>query len=334
MTPVPAAAVSTPASTHPVSIGDRLDELLERSYRGQGRELATRLLPAPSVAGDSSHDPLDAQFTWLTMPAWLGSSLGLDPTLQTTRGGRALIDDLCWIQYCVYAVFRIQDDLVDGDTDDRSLAVATNPLLVEAARCAARHFDGDSAFWNVFQGAIDGTTRAILTLGKLQRANDRQSRQSEDELRLYAELSASLGIATAGVAIAAGREDAWFRQLRPALDGFWIAAQIVDDLRDIHEDLEAGCLNHAAWFLSHPILGASPEVVEAVIASNLATTDRLELLLEHAGAAMDRGLAALDAALCPRLFECLRDYRRGLPALAARVQRSTVVVLSGSTQNL
>lgn len=53
-----------------------------------------------------------------------------------------------WLQYCVYGTFRVQDDLVDGDTTDARLAVQTNHLLVEAARCAARHFDGSSTFWS------------------------------------------------------------------------------------------------------------------------------------------------------------------------------------------
>ena len=72
--------------------------------------------------------------------------------------------------------------------------------------------------------------------------------------------------------------------------------------------------------------------IEAVVASNLATTDRLDHLLESAAAVMDRGLERLDPQLCPPVHAHLSDYRRGLDGLAARIQRSTVVVLAGSAK--
>lgn len=94
-------------------------------------------------------------------------------------------------------------------------------------------------------------------------------------------------------------------------------------------------MNDAAWFLSHPILGATPEAVEAVVASNLATTDRLERLLDRAGEAMDRGLAGLEPELCPELYRYLHDYRRGLVGLGERILDSRRAVLGDySTQNL
>jgi hypothetical protein len=71
------------------------------------------------------------------------------------------------------------------------------------------------------------------------------------------------------------------------------------------------------------------------VASNLATTDRLERLLGRAGEAMDRGLAKLDPALCPELYRYLREYRSGLVGLGDRILESRSALLSGySTQNL
>ncbi len=330
MFPAPAAVTAwlpqpVPQPTEGDLLGQRLEKLLEVSLRGRGASLASRLLPAPSFQPPGGQ-LADDGFSWLAFPAWLASSLGVDQTAE----GRALVADLCWLQYCVYAAFRVQDDLVDGETDDRTLAVATNPLLVEAARCSARHFDGASPFWEALHEGIAATTSAILEIRRIQRSTNRCR---ETETRLYAELSASLWIASAGVLIAADRQELWTRQLRPALEALAVATQIVDDLRDIREDLDAGCVNYAAWFLSHPVLAASAEAVEAVVASNLATSNRLELLLDRAADGMAIGLTSLDRALCPEIFDHLDEYRRGLPELGNRVRYSAGVVLSGSTQN-
>jgi len=326
--PSPAAAEAD-LQLGTVGLEERLELLVERSSAGEGRGLLERLLPAALSSTDGAD--MSPEFSWLAIPELLAKSLGLTSKPE----GHELLAELSWMQFCVYGVFRVQDDLVDGDTDDPRLIVQTNHLLVEAARCAACHFDGTSTFWTVFRETIDATSRAILKLDRLQRAQAHHSaRNSDDELRLYAELSACLKIAAAGVAMSTGHEAAWLNQLSPALDSLAVAGQIVDDLRDISDDLAEGRVNYAAWFLSHPILGATPEAVEAVVASNLATTDRLELLLARAGETMDRGLATLDPALCPELYRYLRDYREGLVGLGARMLSSKSAVLGYSTQNL
>lgn len=324
MIPSPAAATVDHQSA-PVGLRERLEDLVERSSRGEGQGLVERLLPATPLDATAGRDT--EGFSWLVVPGLLARQFGMT----ASAPGRELLADLCWLQYCVYGVFRVQDDLVDGDSSDPRLAVQTNHLMVEAARCAARHFDGASTFWTVFHETIDATSSALLRLDRVQRSPDRRS---DEELRLYSELSACLKIATAGVALAADREDQWWRQLSPALDSLAVAGQIVDDLRDIRDDLAEGRVNYAAWFLSHPILGATPEAVEAVVASNLATTDRLERLLDRAGQEMDRGLATLEPALCPELHRYLHDYREGLVGLGARILSSKRAALGYSTRNL
>ncbi len=313
MTASPAAAAIAEPRCDRLGIPERLGALLGRCDPGAGRALAERLLPATTSSVTGRRPDADRGFSWLRIPRSLAAGFGLD----ATPPGRVLLEDLCWLQYCVYAVFRIQDDLVDGECDDPTLGVQTNTLLVEAAHRATDHFAAGSPFWQLFQDSVDATSRAILTLRRLQRSTDRDP---GEELRLYAELSASLKIATAGVALAAGRDDAW-RQLSPALDAFWVAAQIVDDLRDVRDDLDAGAINHAAWFLSHPVFSSSAEAIAAVVASNLATTDRLERLLDRAGAPMDRALAGLDRELCPAVYDHLADYRRGLVDLAGVIRQ-------------
>jgi hypothetical protein len=305
------AARSRPARGS-IDLDDRLRALLRGAEKGTAERLAERLLPARLA--DSSR-PRHGGFYWLLIPEWLAEEY----ELSTTGEGRALLADLSWIQYCVYALFRVQDDLVDGDVADPLLAVEANRLLVEASSRAARHFPGDSPFWRIFSASVAATSSAITLLDPLQRDPDRPPNR---ELELYADLSASLKIAAAGVAIAAGRPDDWEARISPALDRLGVAAQIVDDLRDVRDDLRQGRINYVAWRLGQPVFGSTREATEAVIASNLATTDRLAELLAEASGLVGEALDRIGPDLCPRAYDYLREYRDGVKGLDERISRS------------
>ena len=309
MTREPAAAVRTRSGLETRDLHDRLRELLRRSTGDDGNRLADRLLPA-----------LSDSFYWLLIPKWLAERFGLT----STPKGRGLLEELCWIQYCVYALFRLQDDLIDGDADDPTVAVTTNHLLVEASGCAARQFGGGSPFWSIFQGTIDATSRTMVRLDRLQRTPDRPP---GIERKLYAELSACLKIASAGVALATGREHEWSARISPALDRLAVAMQILDDLTDLSDDLRSGRINYAAWYLGRPVFGSSLEATEAVVASNLATTDRLWGLLGEVLEELDEATRGLGRDLCPRTHDFLREYRAGVVGLGERIQGSRMAVL-------
>lgn len=319
MSPAPAAVARTTAANPSPDLDARLRGLFARSSRGAGAGLAERLLPAPSRRRPARRPPEEG-FYWLKISRWLAESC----RLTATAAGRAMLADLHWIQFCVYGVFRVQDDLVDGDAGDARLAVEANHLLVEASRCAARRFAGDSPFWPVFGETIDATSRAIVALEPLQRTPERPPHA---ELELYVDLAACLKIAAAGVAVAAGREGDWRHRISPALDRLAVAAQIVDDLRDLDDDLAGGRINYAAWYLGRPVFGASPEATAAVVASNLATTDRLERLLGSAGRLVDEAAELVCPSLCPRTHRHLREYREGLSGLGERIDGSRRALL-------
>ncbi|MFQ5525922.1 MAG: hypothetical protein ACE5GX_06625, partial [Thermoanaerobaculia bacterium] len=213
----------------------RLRDFLGRSGQDETSCLAGRLLP--TLFSETAESP-DRAFYWLQIPRWLGQSFGFG----TSTAERRLLDDLLWMQICIFGLFRAQDDLVDGEVDDRLLPVEANRLLLEACTCAARHFDAGSPFWIVFQNAIDRTSRAIIRLDKLQRTPDRIP---HCELGLYEDLSACLQLASAGVAFASGRERDWRTAVRPAMDRLATAAQILDDLDDLRDDLGDGRINYA-----------------------------------------------------------------------------------------
>ncbi len=304
----------------PTDLEARLRGLLARSSRGELQGLAERLLPtAPS--GQPARRPPEEGFYWLRISRWLAESFRLTATAE----GRALLAELHWIQYCVYGVFRVQDDLIDGETADSRLAVGTNHLLVEASRCSARHFAGGSPFWTVYRQAIDDTSRALVSLDRLQRT---PARPPHVELELYRDQAACLKIAAAGVCLAAGRWGDWRHRISPALDRLAVAAQIVDDLRDLSDDLADGRINYAAWYLCRPVFAASPEAIEAVVASTLATSDRPSRLLARAGQLLADAAVQVPPTLCRRTHDFLRGYRQGLDELDERIRLHRQALLS------
>jgi hypothetical protein len=321
VTPVPAAVANARRGHALGDLQGRLHGFLERSGRTNGERLAGRLLPAPAFEiSDISENPSvsetrEGAFHWLLIPEWLAESFALSST--STASGRTILDDLCWIQFCVFGLFRAQDDLVDGEVRDPLLAVEANQLLVEAALCAARHFEGDSPFWGVFRETIDATSRAIVELDRLQRSPERDG---ETELDLYVDLAACLKIAAAGVAFASGRDHVWRTAISPALDRLAVAGQILDDVHDIQDDLGAGRINYAAWYLGRPVFGSTPEAIEAVVASNLATTDRLADLMAETRGRVEQSARLLNPAICSRSHAYLLDYGRGIDALGRQLE--------------
>ena len=314
-----AAVARIPGARQPLDLEARLRRFLERSSRGETASLAGRLLPTASC-GRPARRPAQEGFYWLRVSRWLADSFRLTAGAE----GRALLEDLHWIQYCVYCVFRVQDDLIDGETADGRLAVEANHLLVEASRRAARRFAGDSPFWTIFAETIDATSRAIVALDRLQRT---PHRPPHVERRLYRDLAACLKIAAAGVCMATGRAGDWRHHVSPALDRLAVAAQVVDDLHDLRDDLADGRINYVAWEMSRPIFAATPEAIEAVVASNLATGDRMGRLLGSMGELLDEAGRLLPATLCPRSHAFLADYRAGLRQLAGQIQRGRLALL-------
>ena len=320
MSPVPAAATATVLDLAPLDLSRRLRGLLCRSPEEADPRLAERLLSAASTDIPEPRELRHSGFYWLLIPELLATSFGLTKH----KAGIDLLDDLLWVQYCVYGLFRVQDDLVDGDSADAILVVQANHLLIEAARRAAEHFSSRSSFWEIFWGTIETTSRTIQRLDRLQRTTDRDP---EEEIALYADLSACLKIASAAVCVKAGREEDWRHRISPALDSLAAAAQVVDDVRDLRDDIRAGKINYAAWHLARPVFGDSVEATEAVIASSLATSDRLPKLLVDAAAALESRSSRLRGRTFAGVRSYLDDYRRGLTDLAVRIDKSRRDVL-------
>jgi hypothetical protein len=309
------ATVSAPASALD-TIHQRLAEFLGEMPAPTRSLLAATLLPAaenpdaaaPGVSGAEASTCRN-DFYWLLIPEWLAGAR--DESL----------DDILWGQYCLYCVFRAQDDVVDGDADDPHLAVAANVFAMEAFRALSRHLDPTSGFWDGYRESMATTSHALIAIDRRQSTPVRDGRSDPHD---YAALSRCLTVATQAVVTLTEHVADWPR-FSTLLDHLAIAGQILDDFHDMRSDLAGGRYNHAAWLMTRPVFGGTAEATEAIIASNLATTDRLSEVF----GAIERHIVAAESLVVhgdpPELAGYLGRFRRTVDGLrrsvAARQRR-------------
>jgi hypothetical protein len=185
-------------------------------------------------------------YPWILMPSWriLPSMLAQRLRSEGASGGlpRGFLRDVRWGQYCLYLCFRFQDDLFDDESDSRVAIFAADICLAEAGRVFTLHFPGDPWFWKVYHEGLRITAGSIVEVDRLQQ---KPGVRLEALLEGYARVAEVLKVGTAAVCSMMGRKD-----LYPLLSRFGDemakAGQIVDDLRDLEEDLERGRNNCVA----------------------------------------------------------------------------------------
>lgn len=279
-------------------IHQRLYEFLGQLPEHSRELLADSLLPAGH--GSSAVNPASRNdFYWLLFPEWLAAK------------DEQRLRDVLWAQYCLYCLLRVQDDVVDGDAKSLHLAVAGNLLASEATRALAPHFDAASPLWEYLRRAVDTTSTALIEIDRRQLVPERNGL---DDLPLYAKLSRCLTVATYAVLLADGRDREWPLVAR-VLDQLAVAGQLLDDFHDLEQDLTAGCYNFAAWHLTRPVFARSAEAVQAIVASNLATSGRLAEMLAHARRPIIEAEKLLESQPDSRFTDYVARFRRTVDAI-------------------
>jgi len=175
---------------------------------------------------------------WTMLPVWLFHQPGF---AAARRRGTAFLDDVLWAQYCVFLAVRIHDDLFDGQADRSALLYVADGLLVEGRRRFAIHLH-QRQFWARFDELIDTSVRSILAVDVRQQ---RPGAFGDDALALYAGVSSIFKLGAAAFCVKCRRlRD--FHQLSAFADALAIANQIVDDVMDVHEDIDRGRFNYVA----------------------------------------------------------------------------------------
>lgn len=259
-----------------------------------------------------------AERYWTSLPAWLLAQPRFAGQVQIAPG---FLDDVLWGQYCVFLVVRIHDDLLDGQAESNALVFVADGLLVESERSFARHLQHET-FWNLYRDLLDTTLRAVLEVDVLQRQPGGIDRETVNK---YSDVAAIFKIGSAAVCAKCDRMD-HYQRVSGFADHLAVANQIVDDLRDVQEDLDRGRFNFAATHFGLT-QGASRETHNRAIAHSVLVDDALGSLTDLVkGRYDDAGAEMRSIGLDPAVAFVERAVR-DLERFAGDAHRSRVQYL-------
>jgi hypothetical protein len=242
--------------------------------------------------------------------------------MNASRSARAFLLDILWAQYCLYLAVRIKDDLLDGQVKDTRLSFAADEFARAAGETLLRHFMDNGEFWNYHRRCVRTTLRGIHRVRILQKNRTAGTRGMTHG---YAETSSIFKVGIAAVCIATGHQRL-LRRLGRAVDRIAIGSQILDDVRDILEDLNQGRLNYAARSILRRVR-FSPDVksIRLALLRRLIQPGPLEDVIAEASRHMEVGYSLLKRSLPSVIPAC----KQGTAALRHDLHRRRVELLFG-----
>lgn len=225
---------------------------------------------------------------WKQLPVWLAQVYG------QRRIRRAVLKDILWGQYCLFKAIRIQDDLFDGHATSPSLIYVSDQFLIEAERVFARHFEKSSPFWHHYRSALRTTTQAIVEVDALQKKPAASPRRL---LNLFPKVNAIFNVGPLAVCIAVKAPHTHIQRVFQLTKSFAIIGQVVDDFKDLKQDLGRKRYNYVAAFLLSKARkrrgrkGVTTEISQALF--NPAVTSRLFRVMYQEFEQAEKDLRAL-----------------------------------------
>jgi hypothetical protein len=285
-------------ATHPPDVVAEVKQYL-RSHEGSG----------------DTREAGQAERYWTSLPAWL---LDHPRFRRRAPADPEFLRDVLWGQYCLFLVVRMHDDLLDGQARSPALVFVADSLLVESERSFARHLQG-SAFWSLYRTLLDTTLRAVLAVDALQR---RPGGLQPETVSKYSEVAAIFKVGSAAVCAKCRRMDD-FVSVRQFADHLAVANQIVDDVRDVQEDLDRGRFNFAAAHFGL-IDAASPSDHRRAIAQSVLLNDGMGSLIDLIKGHYQAALSAVRQLRLDPAIAFVERACRDLELFAGHVHRSRV----------
>jgi hypothetical protein len=214
---------------------------------------------------------LHAQPHWISFPVALVNHR--QRNIKASAIPSTLIHDILSSQYFIYLAVRLRDDLLDGQATGRTLTEVSHSLEQTAGEILKRWYEPSSEFWTLFRRYMGDTAKGISEVGRLQRRIVRDPGRMPDG---YARTSSIFKLGSAAVCVSTGRVRL-MGSLEMAFDHLAIGGQIIDDVKDIVEDIERGRYNYAVQMLfkGHG-RAASPVEVSRRVLSALLNPRNLE----------------------------------------------------------
>lgn len=189
--------------------------------------------PQSLVWGEPARVPF-----WTELPGWVAARFGS----RRSRSLKEFLKNVSWAQRQLFYGVRIHDDALDGEKISGSLIFAGDLCFLEAEQLFHSMFRSSSPFWKTYHGAIRRTMTGILRVAELERT-PRSS--SSGLLKYYRDVNALFTIAPAAVCEKVKKLEA-LPPICTFVEHLATAAQILDDLEDLGEDLARGKFNFAA----------------------------------------------------------------------------------------
>jgi hypothetical protein len=216
---------SIPPATWPGSLADE--------FRNFSESLTSARDPESLVWGQPARVPF-----WTELPAWVAARFGPP----RSRPLKEFVNHVSWAQKLLFYGVRIHDDALDGEKISGGLIFAGDLCFLEAEDFFHSAFGNSTQFWKLYHTALRRTLTGILRVAELQRT-PRSS--SAALLKCYHDVNALFTIAPAAVCEKVNKLEA-LPPICTFVEHLATAAQILDDVEDLGEDLARGTFNFAA----------------------------------------------------------------------------------------
>lgn len=314
----------SPSSSRAESVASRLRLHIDAQPRNSARALRAycRTVPIVPIHRLPSRRQLHTQPYWIALPVALAA--GIHVRSHASRSTQAFLHDILWAQYCMYLAVRMKDDLLDGQVKDRRLSAASQKFAHIAELTLACYFRRKDGFWKYYHRFVRTTSRGISCARMLQR--EKTFRRSW-MVRWYADSSSILKIGIAAVCFATGRQRL-LRRLEGAVDRLAIGSQILDDVRDILEDLQQGRLNYAARsMLKGAHISPGMRNTHLALLRRLIQPGPLEKVIAEATGYLRHGYVFLERLPSSDLGCIIPAYEKGAEQLQQELHRRRVALL-------
>lgn len=282
------------------------------------RRIGAVLESVPGFADLRPGSALGTRFSEGQLPSWMRIPIWLDDSWADARAGSLPDGDLAevlWGQYALFVFFRLQDDVLDREQNDLRLIIVADRFLLESLESFQRLRGLDNGFWTFYRRRLRDTVDGALEVGRLEKE---PGMFRAEHLQLHSRVTGAFKVGAAVVCQLHGHDqDAeWLSRLQ---DQLAIIGQIVDDLKDLGEDLKGG---RYTW-VGNTMLAVepgeliTPEERASRLGAGLLRPERGAIIVEELRRAI-RAAAAEIPASAPRQ---IHDFVHGLSATTAELEQ-------------
>jgi hypothetical protein len=236
-------------------IADRFEDFLQSWPKSTSEELRNYFGAYRKRIGltDSENK---ARPYWIHLPLWIFKSFKANKIL--IGSDKKFLKDITWAQYCVFLAVRMHDDLYDGQSKCKNLIYAGDQLLVDSGKIFSKYFSRSSVFWEYYYNLIENTIRSIIKVDNLQRSH---SSSLKEMLDCYAKVCSIFKIGALAICSKTNRMKA-YKKFSLLIDKISIIGHMIDDLKDMDEDVAEGRFNSVHLFLNELKVESDKQLIE------------------------------------------------------------------------